>query len=199
MKTLLFIVKRLILGATMCLSLTSIASANTVNTTSPELIKAMQSGGHILMMRHENAPGYGDPDDIKINDCSTQRNLDDLGRQQSKKFGAWLRQHNIEASAVYSSQWCRCLETARLLAMGEVKELTALNSFFQMPATREPNLKALTEFIAQQKNTSKLIIMVTHFVTIEAITGKSLASGDAALIKLNGSDTYKTVGIVKND
>lgn len=199
MKILLSFINRFILGCFIFLISASVVSANTSNTTSPELIKAMQTGGHILMMRHENAPGYGDPENIKISDCSTQRNLDDLGRQQSKKFGEWLRQNSIEASAVYSSQWCRCLETAKLLEMGRVKELPALNSFFQMPEMRESNLKALTEFIAKQNNTSKLIIMVTHFVTIQAITGEGLASGDAVLIKLNSPGAYETIGIVKNN
>ncbi len=175
-----------------------VASSNAVADKQADLIKAMQSPGHILMMRHENAPGYGDPDNIKIDDCSTQRNLDDVGRENSRKFGDWLRSNNIQADSVYSSQWCRCLETARLLQMGEVQELTALNSFFQMPETRAPNLNALRKFISNLPTDNKLTIMVTHYVTVQAITGQGLASGDAVLVKLDGKGGYETVGIVSS-
>ncbi len=163
------------------------------------LIKAMQDGGHILMMRHANAPGFGDPDNFQIGDCSTQRNLDEQGRQQAVKIGDKLRSNNIETDAVYSSQWCRCLDTARLLDMGTVTEMPPLNSFYQMPQNREPNLHALKQFIAEQKTDSKLIIMVTHHVTIAAISGQNVASGNAVLLKLNESAPYEFVGVVSND
>ena len=96
------------------------------------LIKSMQSDGHILMIRHAIAPGFGDPEIFKIGDCSTQRNLDDQGRKQSAKIGEWLRSHNIKPSAIYSSQWCRCMDTARLLDLGKVQEFSALNSFYEI-------------------------------------------------------------------
>ncbi|GAA0406808.1 histidine phosphatase family protein [Cocleimonas flava] len=159
------------------------------------LIKTMQDGGHILMIRHAKAPGFGDPDTIKIEDCSTQRNLDENGRQQSVNIGNWLRNNKIEISDIYSSQWCRCLETARLLNLGSVKELPALNSFFQMPENREPSLSALKQFIAAQATNKKLIIMVTHHVTIAAISGQNVASGDGVLLKLNASEPFEFVGI----
>jgi len=159
------------------------------------LIKAMQDGGHILMIRHAKAPGFGDPANIKIDDCSTQRNLDQQGRQQSKRIGEWLRSNNIEVAEVYSSQWCRCLDTARLLNMGVVKELPALNSFFQMPENREPSLRALKQFISDQAINQNLIIMVTHHVTIAAISGQNVASGDGVLLKLNESAPFEFVGI----
>ncbi|WP_299871420.1 histidine phosphatase family protein [uncultured Cocleimonas sp.] len=159
------------------------------------LIKAMQGGGHILMIRHAKAPGFGDPANIKIDDCSTQRNLDQQGRQQSEKIGEWLRSNNIEVAEIYSSQWCRCLDTARLLNMGVVKELPALNSFFQMPENREPSLRTLKQFISDQSTNQKLIIMVTHHVTIAAISGQNVASGDGVLLKLNASAPFEFVGI----
>lgn len=164
-----------------------------------KLIETMKSGGHILMLRHAQAPGYGDPDNIKLGDCSTQRNLNDSGREQSTKIGKWLKDNNIKPSAIYSSQWCRCLETAKLLDLGSVEELTALNSFFQKPQDREPNLRDLRKFITQQTPDSDLIIMVTHSVTISAISGQSVASGDGVLLKLNNSDLYEFVGVVKTD
>lgn len=80
-----------------------------------DLIEQIKSGGHILMIRHAYAPGTGDPANFKIGDCATQRNLDDRGRSQARAIGDWLRSKGIKDAKVYSSQWCRCQETAALL------------------------------------------------------------------------------------
>ncbi|MGB1227730.1 MAG: histidine phosphatase family protein, partial [Poseidonibacter sp.] len=157
-----------------------------------------KGNGYLLMIRHAKAPGFGDPNNIKIGDCSTQRNLNNEGRLQASKIGEVLKQNNIKASAIFSSQWCRCLETAKLLDMGEVKELSSLNSFFEKTQNKEPNLKALKSFINLQDTNKKLIIMVTHQVTISAISGEYVSSGDGVLLKLNDSKPYEFVGLFKN-
>lgn len=178
----------------------------TVNTSNSQaeakefnLIKSLQTKGHILMIRHALAPGFGDPDNIKIGDCSTQRNLDQTGRDQAKRIGAWLKQNQITPSAIYSSQWCRCKETAELLKLGRVEELTGLNSFFQMTENRDTNLRSLNQFISQQSANEDLIIMVTHSVTISALSEKHVASGDGILLKLNGSKPFEVLSVVKTN
>ena len=159
-----------------------------------ELIKRMKAGGHILMVRHALAPGFGDPANFRIGDCSTQRNLDERGRQQARAIGNWLRSKGITSARVYSSQWCRCLETAELLEMGPVAELPALNSFYELTQNREPNLEALRKFIAQQPSDGVLVILVTHLVTISAIADEGVSSGEGVLIELNGDAPYGVVG-----
>jgi broad specificity phosphatase PhoE len=154
----------------------------------------MKAGNHILMIRHALAPGSGDPANFTIGDCTTQRNLDNRGREQARAIGNWLRLNGITAARIYSSQWCRCLETARLMDLGPVLELPALNSFYEMVETREPNLKALNNFIAEQPADGALIIMVTHFVTISAIASRGVASGEGVLLKLNRDRPYEVVG-----
>ncbi len=173
------------------------SNVKVVDKSDSAMIAAMQSTGHILMIRHAIAPGFGDPDNIQIGDCSTQRNLDESGRKQSKQIGAWLKSHNITPSAIYSSQWCRCLDTARLLDLGDVKELPALNSFFQMTENRESNLKNLNEFMSKLDTENKLIIMVTHSVTISAISGETVASGNGVLLKLNNTKPFEFLSVVK--
>ena len=55
------------------------------------LIDELQKGGKLIFIRHAYAPGGGDPDNFDINDCTTQRNLSDSGRVQSKKIGIFLK------------------------------------------------------------------------------------------------------------
>jgi phosphohistidine phosphatase SixA len=150
-----------------------------VDSDQAEMIEKMKVGGHILMIRHARAPGTGDPANFRIGDCSTQRNLDEGGREQATVIGNWLRLKGITSAKVYSSQWCRCIETAELLDMGPVAELPALNSFYELTQNREPHLNALRKFIAEQPSDGALIILVTHFVTISAIANEGVSSGDA--------------------
>ncbi|MGD9238052.1 MAG: histidine phosphatase family protein [Desulfobacterales bacterium] len=170
-----------------------------VDSDPAEMIENMLAGGHILMIRHALAPGTGDPANFEIGDCSTQRNLDDRGRDQARAIGDWLRSKGITSARVYSSQWCRCLETAKLLQLGPVAELPALNSFYELTENREPNLKALREFIAKQPHDGKLIIMVTHLVTISAMADEAVSSGEGVLLRRNPAELYEIVGQLNFD
>ena len=140
------------------------------------------------MIRHANAPGSGDPANFKIGDCATQRNLDERGRAQARAIGDVLRHHEIGKVRLYSSQWCRCLETARLMNLGAVQPLPALNSFFNRSEDREPRIAALKAFLAEQPRDGRPIIMITHYVTIAAMTGEGVSSGQGIVLQLkNGS------------
>ena len=92
---------------------------------------ALRDGRAVLMLRHALAPGTGDPGNFDINDCSTQRNLNAEGREQALAWKVYLAEHGVEEARVFSSQWCRCLDTARGMDVGPVKEMMSLNSFFQ--------------------------------------------------------------------
>ena len=81
-------------------------------------------------------PGVGDPANFRLGDCATQRNLSEEGRAQAGHLGERLRAHGIQQAEVYSSQWCRCLETAGLLELGPVAELLLPSTpSFPAPAT----------------------------------------------------------------
>ena len=159
-----------------------------------ELVAQMQSGNAVLMIRHALAPGIGDPEEFDINDCNTQRNLDNAGREQAQAIGQWLRDHGIKNVKLFSSQWCRCMDTARLMGMGEVTPLPALNSFFESPQDREPNLSALRQFIQNKSKPGELIIMVTHQVTISGITGNWTDSGHGKLVRPGNDGKIKLLG-----
>ena len=178
----------------ICFTALSTLAMAGVDSDQAGMIERIKAGGHILMIRHAIAPGTGDPANFRIGDCSTQRNLDDRGRRQAKAIGDWLRSNGITSARVYSSQWCRCLETAELLEIGPVAELPALNSFYEMAQDRQPNLEALRKFIAQQPSDGVLVILVTHFVTIAAIANEGVSAGEGVLLKLNQDAPYENVG-----
>ena len=160
---------------------------NTTHATSLQEY-AEKPFGRVLMLRHALAPGFGDPSNFQLRDCSTQRILDEVGREQSRQIGNAFRKAGLRFEGVYSSQWCRCLDTAELLDIGTVDDFTGLNSFYTMPEREAEWLAELREHITLLgRRTDEPVIMVTHAVTISAIAGVSVGSGEAVLLDLNGT------------
>jgi phosphohistidine phosphatase SixA len=156
------------------------------------LANDLQDGQHVLLMRHADAPGFGDPAGYVIGQCSTQRNLGDYGKRQAKAIGAWLTNQGIQKSEVFSSPWCRCLDTANLLNKGSVKIEASLGSFFDNMSLEKRQTKALEMFIKNElaKQSKVPLILVTHHVNIQAFTGKVVGVGDMVLVKVGKNGEY---------
>ena len=134
---------------------------------SKEAWAALVKGGHVALIRHGNAPpGYGDPPGFKIDDCTTQRNLDDRGRAQARALGAAFLQHGVRVDKVLSSPWCRCLETAELLALGPVDNTWAVAASDRSPE----RLAALKQMVSSWRGPGTLVV-VTHALTVQALVG----------------------------
>ena len=162
------------------------------------LWEALRSGGHVALLRHAVAPGTGDPPEFALGDCASQRNLSDEGREQAQRIGARFRANGIERAAVFSSQWCRCHETATLLDLGLVTELPLLNSFFQDYERREPQTQQLRQWIAE-RDTSEPLVLVTHYVNIAALTRVRPGSGELVVVRLNEAGEISVLGSIRTD
>lgn len=179
------------------LALAVLVTCQSAVVAEPFPIERLDEGGYVVMLRHATAPGGGDPENFRLGDCATQRNLSDEGRAEARRLGERLRAQGIASAEVYSSQWCRCLETAQLLDQGPVEPLPALNSFFSRPADRAPNLDALRRFLAGLPEDGPPVILVTHQVTISAITGRGAASGEAIILAADGTGRPPVVGTIE--
>jgi phosphohistidine phosphatase SixA len=147
-----------------------------------DLKQLVGSADHMVVLRHARAPGTGDPPNFRLGDCSTQRNLSSEGRKQAARIGERLRAAGLASTTVYSSQWCRCLETARNLAAGPVVELPALNSFFEASDRERGQTEALRAWIASA-DLSRPVVLVTHQVNITALTGIVPAEGEILILR----------------
>ena len=152
--------------------------------------------GRVLMLRHARAPGFGDPPNFVIGDCSTQRNLDASGRAQARQLGTRLRAVGLTNGRVFSSQWCRALETARLLDLGPVESLPALNSFFGRADDREETLDALRAFLASLPVDGRPVILVTHQVVVNAFTEATPPAGGGSVFQVNGTPMPVWLGVI---
>ncbi len=162
------------------------------------LWQAIKAGQHIVLMRHALAPGTGDPDNFSLKDCRTQRNLSDQGRAQAERIGARFRAAGIDSARIYSSQWCRCLETAELLGLGPVEGLESLNSFFRNPERREASTQALRNWLAEQPLDQPLIL-VTHQVNITALTDIFPRSGEMIVLRRSEDGTLTVAGRMETE
>lgn len=156
-----------------------------------------QPGVHAIM-RHATAPGFGDPEGFTLGQCNTQRNLNEAGRKEARALGQSIRNRGIELTAVYSSQWCRCLHTAEELSVGKVQELPALNSFFQGRGSSGEQTAALKKHIAALGPTDK-VLYVSHQVNTTSLTGVYPASGQIVLFRTNRSGDIEVVGEINPD
>lgn len=157
----------------------------------------LNEGGYVVMMRHARAPGTGDPQEVVIGDCTTQRNLSDGGREQSRRLGALFKNAGVTGARVFSSEWCRCVDTATLMDLGPVETFHGLSSFFSNN-NRGRNLKALGEKFQSLPIDGAPVVMVTHQVNITAVTDKWIDEGDSYVLKLNGTATPDLVGVIRS-
>ena len=145
----------------------------------------MKNGGKLVFIRHAYAPGGGDPNNFDINDCNTQRNLSNSGREQAKNIGIFFKDNNIKIENVFSSEWCRCKETA-FLAFKSFKTKTFLNSFFssKFAHKKKSQIKDFQKFlnIWDKKNN---LIFITHYVVISEILDYPPSSGEIVVSDKN--------------
>ena len=123
--------------------------------------QALRSGMAVGLLRHATAPGVGDPAHFRLEDCATQRNLSEAGRQQARAIGAAFRRNGIATVRVLSSRCCRCLDTARPLDLGPVEPFPPLDSFFADRERAATQTMALRAFL-NRPYTGPPRVLVTH-------------------------------------
>jgi len=145
------------------------------------VINELKKGRNLIFIRHAYAPGGGDPKNFDINDCNTQRNLSNAGRDQAKKIGSFFKDNNIPINKVYSSEWCRCKETASI-AFNDFETKSFLNSFFSSQFTKNKDLqmKKLKKFVSNW-NEDKNLVFITHYVVISESLNYATSSGEIVI------------------
>ena len=143
-----------------------------------KLINLIKDGNKLIFIRHAYAPGSGDPINFDLNDCSTQRNLNEEGINQSKKIGKFFSKNKIQIDRVLSSEWCRCKDTAKF-AFNKYTTFNALNSFYdpRFEKNKDKQVIDLKKYILNL-NSKQNIVLITHFVVISEILNISASSGE---------------------
>ena len=162
-----------------------LAHAQTTNTPNEQALwQALRKGGYVLLIRHADAPGTFDPPGFQLGVCSTQRNLSEEGRAQSKRLGELFRDKKVAIAQVFSSEWCRCIDTATLaFGADKVQTWPAISS----PRggdekQRQANLAAVRQRIGSASLKTNMAL-VTHMFNIQDITGEGATQGEIVVLR----------------
>jgi phosphohistidine phosphatase SixA len=162
------------------------AQAPDPNEATYALIKR---GGQVVLMRHAlTPPGLGDPPGMRVDDCATQRNLNEQGRRHAKAIGEALRAHGVQFDKVLSSAMCRCLETARL-AFGRVDENLAVS--LTRGGEEMPRQVRELRAVATEKRRGGSVVLVSHGTTIAAVTGITPEPGEMLVMTPQGDGNFE--------
>jgi phosphohistidine phosphatase SixA len=160
---------------------------------SEQLWTLLEGGGQVVLIRHGlTTPGVGDPPGFRLDDCATQRNLDDEGRREAQRVGEAFRTRGVPVERVLSSPWCRCVETARL-AFGGSEPWPALGNLFGRPENRAEQVRQMRLRVSERPGPGNLVL-VTHGSTIAALTGINPGTAEMVVVTPQGGERFAVAG-----
>ena len=167
--------------ANLCVLLIALAASASA-AADEKLWSLLKGGGQVVLIRHTiTTPGVGDPPGFRLDECSTQRNLTDAGRDHAKRIGEEWRKQGIPVERVLSSPWCRCLETAQLAFGKKPETAEALSNLFGRSDNRERQVRELRALVGKHTGKGNLVL-VTHGSTVSALTGISPDTGEMVVL-----------------
>jgi broad specificity phosphatase PhoE len=169
-----------------------LATSSVVAAADDAVWAALRTSGAVVVLRHSYAPGAFDPPDARLDDCSTQRNLDDNGRAQARRIGEVFRRKGIAVAAVLSSPRCRCLDTARL-AFGKVEAWDVLQGSLSDAERRQAQLVEMRRRIAAYRDGPPLVL-VTHGSVVTDLTGRDIRMGELVVLRREADGTHAVAG-----
>lgn len=144
---------------------------------------ALRANPHVILVRHaQTIGGAGDPPGFRLEDCASQRNLTPAGRASAVRIGEGLRAQNIAVGKVLSSQWCRCRDTASLMAVGPVEPAPTFNNAFVL-SDKRADLAAGARAIIRAWTGPGNLVVVTHGANIQALLGLQPAEGEMVVVR----------------
>ena len=177
-------------------ALAALACASAWAGGDAKLWAKLRQGGNVILVRHASTgPGLGDPPGFRIDDCTTQRNLSDAGREEARRVGERLRAERVPVAQVYTSPWCRCRETASL-AFGRAEDWAPLSSVFDMPERDREYTERVKKRIGtySSRDMKGNVVMVTHNVNIASLTKLSVAPGEIVVVRPDGCCGLRVLG-----
>ena len=176
--------------ATIALALLTLPAAARASEPLWTLLKA---GGQTILVRHGiTTPGVGDPPDMRLDDCASQRNLTESGRAHARRLGEAFRARGITVDRLLTSPWCRCVETARL-AWGPAEVWTPLGNLYGRSERQAEQVREMRTLVSERRAGGNLVL-VSHGSTISALTGVSPDPAEMVIVTPQGGGRFAVAG-----
>ena len=163
-----------------------------VTNAADSVWESLRAPGSVVVLRHSYAPGGFDPPDAKLDDCSTQRNLDDDGRAQARRIGEAFGKNGITVGTVLSSPRCRCLDTARL-AFGQAQAWSVLQGALRDRELRQRLVEEIKKVIDAHRSGPPLVL-VTHGSVVSDLTGLDVRMGAFVVLRRAADGSHSVAG-----
>jgi phosphohistidine phosphatase SixA len=186
----------------LLLGLTQVVAEAPRRLEAAALIELLRQPGHVALMRHALAPFEGAPREggklpEQLGPCETQRNLNQVGRDDARRLGELFRREGLVFEAVFTSKWCRCRETAELMMGRPVDNLPLIDSYFTSPdkATRGPaQIAALKQYLATALRPTDRALLVSHGSLISDLAGIDTDEAEIVVVKSDRRGGIVVVG-----
>lgn len=179
------------------LPILGIAQAQTLEGQA--LVAELQKGGYVIFFRHARTDSsQTDQDTRNLENCTTQRNLSEEGREQARAIGEAFRALRIPLEEVLSSPYCRTRETAQL-AFGKAQSTLALLSPLADNSDREARVADLRKLLSTPPKPGSNTMLVAHQLNLSNATGVALAEGEAAIYRPDGKGGFSLVARVTSE
>lgn len=169
-----------------------VASASAAPATE-SVWQALRAPGSVVVLRHSYAPGAFDPPTARLEDCTTQRNLDESGRAQARRIGEAFRKNGVAVGTVLSSARCRCLDTARLAFEREPQPWAPLQGALNDAERRQRQLGEIRKTIAAHRD-GRPLVLVTHGSVVTDLTGLNIRMGAFVVMRHEADGRHAVVG-----
>lgn len=168
------------------------------------LVQALRQGGFTIYFRHE-ATNWSQSDDIQKSgdwlscDGARVRQLSAAGRQSAVATGQAIRALGIPVGRVLASPYCRTVETARLMNLGEVEPTDdvinlRVAEFFGGRSAVVTTARAL---LASPPQDGTNTLVVAHGNVAQAATPVYPDEGEGVVFEADGEGGFRFIGRMK--
>jgi phosphohistidine phosphatase SixA len=176
------------------------ALAQAPQSAAPDLVAALRSGGHVIVMRHASSPretpdkAAANPDNIKL-----ERQLDEFGRSSAIAMGNAIRELQIPIGEVFSSPTYRAMETVRLAQLPNPHPQPELGDGGQSMQAANDAQAAWLKDRASHATAGTNVVIVTHMPNLSRAFPEwgAVADGEAIVLKPDGKGNATVVGRIK--
>jgi phosphohistidine phosphatase SixA len=165
--------------------------------SNPGVIEQLREGGYVLYLRHTSTDfSQNDSRMTSYEDCASQRNLTDQGRDEARAIGEHVKRLKIPVGEVLASPFCRTMETARL-AFGKAR---ATNDVRGGPArTDDPaRYAALRKLLSSNVPKGQNLVISSHGNPFHAVAGPPyLAEGEIAVVRPEDGERFTVIARIR--